>query len=91
MGQPLDANGATAARTPAQHGTDLAEASTEDLVSFVGHLARNANTVQIVVGRLVAEVLSRRALTLRELEDETGVPKSTLGRWAAPFRPEVAG
>jgi hypothetical protein len=86
MGQPLDETGKANAGNGNQRATDIGNASTEDLVGFIGHLASNAKTVQVVAGRLIAEVLGRGAMTIRDLESETGVPRSTLDRWAAPYK-----
>ncbi len=90
MGQALDESSEPAAGNETPRVAELEHASTEDLVGWVTYLAANQRTMQHVAGRITAELLRRRVLTIRELEDATHVPRSTLDRWAAPFKTAVA-
>lgn len=86
MGQTRDAHGTRGDRTTDLPSEDLADAPTAALLGFIAHFAHNRDTLRAVCGRLTAEVLSRHELTIRQVEDETGVPRSTLDRWAKPFK-----
>lgn len=66
----------------------LDHSSSADLCAHIAHYAASRDTLRIVAGRLVAETLNR-GLSLREIADATGVPHTTLHRWAAPFRGEA--
>lgn len=57
----------------------------EQLVDAIRRLEVNRATVQTVAGRLIAEALAR-GYTIRDLSQRTDIPRSTLDRWAAPFK-----
>lgn len=64
---------------------DLDDATTDDLLATVRHMADSRRTLQLVAGRMCAEAL-RRQLTVREISEHTGIARSTVDRWAAPFK-----
>lgn len=61
---------------------DLTTASDEELLAAISHAGNSRDTMQVIAGRLIAEA-RRRALTVREIADRTGIPHSTIHRWAA--------
>jgi DNA-directed RNA polymerase specialized sigma24 family protein len=69
-------------------GVDLADADADDITVAIIHFAQQRSTLQIVAGRLIAE-LNRRGMSFREIAALTGLPKSTVDRWAAPFKTQV--
>lgn len=64
---------------------DLTDADDEDITVAIIHFVQSRDTLQIVVGRLIAE-LHRRGMSFRDIAGLTGLPKSTVDRWAAPFK-----
>jgi DNA-directed RNA polymerase specialized sigma24 family protein len=64
---------------------DLTDANDEDITAAVIHFAHSRDTMQIVAGRLIAE-LNRRGMSIRDIAAMTGIPRSTVDRWAAPFK-----
>jgi uncharacterized protein YerC len=70
--------------------TNLANLGTDALTAFLARIGRNRNAVSEIGGRIAAVLLTRDGKTQRGLADDTGIPKSTIDRWVAPYRTDAA-
>lgn len=91
MTQPTEPKQAVASRDA--HALDFSNygnLGTGALTAFLRRLGENRCTVRLLAGRVAAELLTRDGVTQRTLENETGIPRSTIDRWAADFRAKAA-
>jgi hypothetical protein len=70
--------------------TNLATLGPEALTARLRLLGEHRHAVSDLGGRIAAVLLTRPGATRRALADTTGIPKSTLDRWVAPYRAGAA-
>jgi hypothetical protein len=63
----------------------LATVTDDRLVTEIRRFISDRDILQIVVGRLIAE-LHARGQSYRDIAEATGLPKTTADRWAQPFK-----